>query len=89
MARRKTNQKLKTAEQIETPHPRGKLGDLLTAIQSKNGATLDEVSRKLKWYGNHPLFQRVSNWTSRGLFQFHGGGDPTDGHVGPFVVVNP
>jgi len=49
MARPKTKQKLKTAEQIETPHPRGKLGDLLTAIQSKNGATLEEVSRKLKW----------------------------------------
>lgn len=31
------------------PRPRGKLGDLLTAVESKTGATLNELSESLGW----------------------------------------
>ena len=49
MARPKDNTAKKPTEQVVAPRPRGKLGDLLTAIESKKGITLDEASTKLKW----------------------------------------
>jgi hypothetical protein len=39
--------------------------------------------------GNHPFFEGVSLWTSRGLFQFHGRRNAADRHVGSFIVVCP
>jgi len=39
--------------------------------------------------GNHPIFKRPDFWTSRGKFQFHGGGDAADAHVRALVVVSP
>ena len=37
--------------------------------------------------GNHPIFKRPVSWTSRGKFQFHGGGDSADAHIGALIVV--
>ena len=65
---------------------------LLFLIRLQPRTTTPEIARNrihTQTNGNHPLFQGVVNWTSRGLFQFHSGGNPADGHVGPFVVVNP
>ena len=39
--------------------------------------------------GNHPIFNGPVSWTSRGKFQFHGGGDAADAHVRALVVVCP
>ena len=38
-------------------------------------------------HGNHPIFKRPVSWTSRGKFQFHGGGDSADAHIGALIVV--
>ena len=39
--------------------------------------------------GNHPIFKRLGSWTSRGEFQFHGGGYSADAHVRALIVVSP
>jgi hypothetical protein len=42
-----------------------------------------------KCHGNHPIFNGLVSWTSRGKFQFHGGCNSADAHVRAFIVVSP
>ena len=49
-----------------SPRPRGKLGDLLAAVEAANGATLDELSTALGWQP-HTARAAISRLRQRGF----------------------